>query len=150
MPTDIIVPNLGESIVEATVAEWLKKEGDPVKIGEAIVTLETEKVDLEVGAQADGILGRIVRQSGEDVHVGDVLGVIEEAAAQTAAAPVVPESDRAAARVEEKAQAPKEADKPPVKEDVPEKASPVARRVAQERGIDLGQVPPSGPRGPRD
>ena len=56
MPFNIVVPDLGESVVEATVARWLKHEGDPVSVGEAVVVLETEKVDLEVGAEKDGVL----------------------------------------------------------------------------------------------
>jgi 2-oxoglutarate dehydrogenase E2 component (dihydrolipoamide succinyltransferase) len=74
---DILVPELGESIVEATVAHWLKKEGDPVSFGEALVQLETDKVDLEVGAKGDGVLIKINHQEGDDVRIGEVLGVIE-------------------------------------------------------------------------
>jgi 2-oxoglutarate dehydrogenase E2 component (dihydrolipoamide succinyltransferase) len=74
---EILVPELGESIVEATVAHWLKNEGDPVSFGEALVQLETDKVDLEVGAKGDGVLVKINHQEGEDVRVGEVLGVIE-------------------------------------------------------------------------
>ena len=65
MATEIRVPEMGESIVEATVAEWLKKEGDHVEVGEAVVVLETEKVDLDVGAAKAGILVRIERQPGK-------------------------------------------------------------------------------------
>src|SRR5258708_5820510 len=82
MPVNIVVPELGESIVEATVGRWLKQEGDHVRVGEAVVELETDKVNLEVGADKDGVLGKIVRQKGEDVKIGDVLGVIEEASAE--------------------------------------------------------------------
>jgi len=59
MPTEITVPDLGESIVEATIAEWLKAVGDPVKAGEPVLMLETDKVDLEVGATKDGVLAEI-------------------------------------------------------------------------------------------
>ncbi|MEZ4680457.1 MAG: biotin/lipoyl-containing protein [Caldilineaceae bacterium] len=78
MPTKILVPALGESVVEATVARWLKNEGDTVKAGEAVVELETDKVDLEVPAEKDGVLSKIERQAGEDVQIGDLLGMIEE------------------------------------------------------------------------
>src|SRR5512139_2061711 len=91
MTTEIRVPELGESIVEATVADWLKQEGDRVEIGEAVVVLETEKVDLDVGAAAAGVLVRIERPSGEDVKVGDVLGIIEEVVEGAAAAPAPPQ-----------------------------------------------------------
>ena len=74
---EILVPELGESIVEATIAHWLKNEGDAVSFGESLVQLETDKVDLEVGAKGDGVLVKINHQEGEDVRVGEVLGVIE-------------------------------------------------------------------------
>lgn len=72
----IIVPTLGESVSEATVATWLKKEGDSVKKDEAIVELETDKVTLEVNASEDGVISSIVVQEGENVEVGALLGEI--------------------------------------------------------------------------
>jgi len=87
MPIRIVVPELGESIVEATVARWLKREGDHVAVGEAVAELETDKVNLEVGAERTGVLVRIERKEGEDVKVGDVLGVIEEAPVEVSGAP---------------------------------------------------------------
>ncbi len=80
MATNIVVPELGESVVEATVGRWLKQEGEPVSAGEAVVELETDKVNLEVSAEKAGVLARIERQEGEDVQIGDVLGVIEVSA----------------------------------------------------------------------
>src|SRR3990172_11866547 len=82
METKIVVPSLGESVIEATVARWLKKEGDSVAAGETLVELETDKVNLEVGAERAGRLVRIQRREGEDVKVGDELGVLGEAAEQ--------------------------------------------------------------------
>jgi 2-oxoglutarate dehydrogenase E2 component (dihydrolipoamide succinyltransferase) len=76
MASEIRVPALGESVVEATVAEWLKKEGEAVNTGDVVVRLETDKVDVEVSAEQDGVLAQILRQKGEDVQVGDSLGVI--------------------------------------------------------------------------
>jgi len=87
MPIKIVVPELGESIVEATVARWLKREGDDVAVGEAVAELETDKVNLEVGAERTGVLVRIERKEGEDVKVGDVLGVIEEAPVEVSGPP---------------------------------------------------------------
>ena len=72
--SNIVVPQLGESVVEARVARWLKKEGDAGRAGEPLVELETDKIDLEVGADQAGVLARIDRQEGEDVKVGEVLG----------------------------------------------------------------------------
>ena len=80
MSIDITVPQLGESIVEATVVQWFKQEGDPVATGEALLELETEKVTLEVNANDSGVLARIERAAGEDVRIGDLLGVLDESA----------------------------------------------------------------------
>jgi 2-oxoglutarate dehydrogenase E2 component (dihydrolipoamide succinyltransferase) len=157
MATQIVVPNLGESVVEATVGRWLKNEGDPVKVGEAVVVLETDKVDLEVGAEKDGVLQRIERPAGEDVKIGDVLGVIEETtgAAQRAAAPQpepatvskTQESEPVGARpsLEETRAAPLQEPTPPA-QPAPD-VTPVARRMAEEAKVDLSQVTPSGPSG---
>ena len=78
MSSNILVPELGESIVDARVARWLKKEGERVAAGDPLVELETDKIDLEVGAPQAGVLARIDRRDGEDVKIGEVLGVIEE------------------------------------------------------------------------
>lgn len=135
MPSKIVVPDLGESVIEATVAEWLKKAGDRVAVGEAIVVLETDKVTLEVAAEHDGVLARIERQPGEDVKIGDVLGVIEESGANGAAA----QGEQPTAG-KQAAAAPPEAVKPG--DSTKERITPVARRMAQERDVDLAQVPP--------
>ncbi len=127
MATKILVPELGESVVEATVGRWLKKEGDRVTVGEPLVELETEKVNLEVGAAQTGVLARIERKEGEDVRIGDVLGVIEV-------------KDEGRRKKDEEAP-------PPPSADEKEKVTPVAKRVAQELGVDLAQVSGSGPRG---
>ena len=79
---NIVVPEVGESIVDARVAKWLRKEGDAVSVGDPLVELETDKVDLEVAAPQGGVL-KIGRKDGDDVKVGDVLGVVEDAAAGT-------------------------------------------------------------------
>src|ERR671916_2017737 len=78
--SNIVVPQLGESVVEARVARWLKKEGDRVEVGEPVVELETEKIDLEVGAEHGGVLASIKRKEGEDVKVGELLAVVEDGA----------------------------------------------------------------------
>jgi 2-oxoglutarate dehydrogenase E2 component (dihydrolipoamide succinyltransferase) len=131
MPTNIVVPELGESVVEATVAKWLKKEGDPVAVGEPLVELETEKVDLEVGASHAGVLARIHHPDGSDVKIGDVLGVIEEAAA------VVPTPGPSAPAA------------PPPAE--PARARPrataSAKRLAGEHDVDVGAIKGTGESG---
>src|SRR5919202_4152759 len=87
MPTQIVVPDLGESVVEATVLRWLKQQGERVGAGEKVVELETDKVNLEVSAPSAGVLAGIQHQAGEDVRVGDVLGVIEPAPVEAAQGP---------------------------------------------------------------
>src|SRR5215470_19850462 len=77
---EIRVPTLGESIVDAVIASWMKKEGDEVKEGEALVELETDKVNVEVSAEQNGILQKILKQAGDVVTVGEVLGVVGESA----------------------------------------------------------------------
>ncbi len=80
MASNILVPEVGESIVDARVAKWLRKEGDAVAAGDPLVELETDKIDVEVSAQHAGVLSRIDRQAGEDVKVGEVLGILDESA----------------------------------------------------------------------
>src|SRR3569832_774559 len=86
MSANVVVPEVGESIVDARVAKWLKKEGDAVNVGEPLVELETDKIDLEVAAPQAGVLKSIAHADGADVKVGEVLGVIEDAASGTTAA----------------------------------------------------------------
>ncbi len=136
MPFNIVVPDLGESVVEATIARWLKQAGDPVSVGEAVVVLETEKVDLEVGAEKDGVLASIAQPDGADVKIGDVLGVIDESAKAAA-----PEKTAATSPAPSAPEAAKEPERPAA-------ATPVAKRVASEKEVDLGQVEP-GKRGGR-
>lgn len=90
MPTKVVVPELGESIVEATVLRWLKREGDRVAAGDTLVELETDKVNLEVGAEREGVLVRIDKSEGQEVKPGEVLGQIEDSA-ETGEAPKVSE-----------------------------------------------------------
>src|SRR5262252_465222 len=84
MPANVVVPEVGESIVDARVAKWLKKEGDVVNVGDPLVELETDKIDLEVAAPQNGVLSKIAHADGADVKVGEVLGVIEEGGARAA------------------------------------------------------------------
>jgi len=134
MATQIKVPDMGESVVEATIARWMKNEGDTVKAGEAVVELETDKVNVEVAAERDGILGHIAHPAGDDVKIGDVLAVVEEVGTSVAT-PV----SKPTAQTDGAQPAPE-----PAKE---ERATPVAKRVAAEQGIDLHVVSGAGPGG---
>src|SRR5207248_8952863 len=136
MSVEIRVPPLGESIVDATIASWLKHEGDAVRQGDTLVELETDKVNVEVPAEQDGILQKIIKQEGDTVAVGEVLGMIGEGVtASTDGA----SSSRATVKTEQQApQETSEAQRPP---------SPLARRVAAEHDIDLSQVKGTSPHG---
>ncbi|HVY54841.1 MAG TPA: 2-oxoglutarate dehydrogenase complex dihydrolipoyllysine-residue succinyltransferase [Thermodesulfobacteriota bacterium] len=138
MSINITVPELGESVVEATVVRWFKSVGDAVRIGDALVELETEKANFEVAAEKEGVLSSIIKGDGEDVEVGEVLGVIEEGKAGAAAAPKEPAKPAAEAKPEAK----------PAPEAVrEEKVTPVARKIAEEKQVDLGKVEGTGPSG---
>ena len=132
MPSNIVVPEVGESIVDARVAKWLRKEGDTVSAGDPLVELETDKIDLEVGAPQAGVLSRIDRKDGDDVKVGEVLGVIDESRAG-ASAPAAAAAAPAVSKVEApapEASAPKEKDKTP-------RSTPTARKAAEQHEVDL-------------
>lgn len=137
MSTNIIVPELGESIVEATVIRWFKSEGDAVKIGEALLELETEKANFEVAAEKPGVIKSILKNADDDVEVGEVLGILEEGAAASNDAPVE-------TVVEE---APKATEVEQPKDETNEKITPVAKRLAQEFDIDISKVEATGPSG---
>jgi 2-oxoglutarate dehydrogenase E2 component (dihydrolipoamide succinyltransferase) len=157
MSVKIVVPELGESVLEATVQSWHKKEGERVEVGETVVELETEKVNLDVGATAAGVLTRIEAQEGQDVKVGDVLGLIdvaEEGAAPDTEPPPEREVEDSAG---EESQADEKSGVQQGKVELPKGESadskeagaltPVAMRLAQERGVDLSQVKGTGPGG---
>ena len=135
---NILVPELGESVVEARVARWLKKAGDRVENGEPVVELETEKIDLEVNAPQAGVLAAIRQQEGTDVKIGEVLAVLDETAA---AAPPTP---AAAAEVGTASATMSAA--PATAADSP-RATPTARRMAKDHDVNLGTVPGSGSAG---
>src|SRR5258708_8717206 len=84
MSVEVKVPQLGESVVEATVGRWLKKEGDSVKAGDQLVELETDKVNVEIPAEQDGVLQSILKQEGETVNIGDAIALIEPGAVSAA------------------------------------------------------------------
>ncbi|MDX1664821.1 MAG: 2-oxoglutarate dehydrogenase complex dihydrolipoyllysine-residue succinyltransferase [Candidatus Promineifilaceae bacterium] len=150
MTTRVTVPQLGESVVEATVGEWMKQEGDNVNVGDVLVSLETDKVDVDVGAETAGVLARIERQAGEDVQIGDVLAVIEEGDGATAepagAVPETPTAREAEAARQEPIGAAKLTAAPPETAATPD-ATPVARRMAAREEVDLARLSGSGPGG---
>ena len=84
--TNIVVPELGESVVEARIARWLKKAGDQVEVGDPLVELETEKTNLELSAEKRGVITSIARKEGDDVKIGELLAVVDENGAGAAPA----------------------------------------------------------------
>jgi 2-oxoglutarate dehydrogenase E2 component (dihydrolipoamide succinyltransferase) len=149
MTTDIIVPEMGESVLEATVAHWLKQEGEAVSVGDVLVELETDKVNLEVGAQSSGVLKKIQVPEGKDVKVGEVLGVIDEKAAQPERPQpqALPETKAADTAPVAKAREPDDSAVPIPDRPAAPQVSPVAYRLARESNIDISQVSGTGPEG---
>src|SRR5512139_3536015 len=86
MSIQLKVPSLGESVTQATLGAWLKKEGDPVQVDEPIVEVESEKATVALPAPAAGVLRRVLKQTGDTVAVGEVIGEVEEGAAAQAGA----------------------------------------------------------------
>ena len=146
--SNIVVPQLGESVVEARVARWLKKQGDRVEVGEPVVELETEKIDLEVSAEKSGVIASIARQEGEDVKIGELLAVVDESgtavatAAPSTTAPATPAP--AAATPESKPAAGGNGSGAAATES---RATPTARRMAKDNDVDLGSLQGSGAAG---
>ena len=151
----IKVPPLGESIVEATVSRWVKKEGDVVAAGDTLVDLETDKITVEVPALKPGVLAKRMKNEGEVVHVDDVLGELDETAvgaaigATQAAAPAAnapaPAPTSAPSRAAAAPPAPsRSAPPPPAAQPETTKSSPAARRIADERGIDIAAIAGTG------
>ncbi|CAN5882451.1 2-oxoglutarate dehydrogenase complex dihydrolipoyllysine-residue succinyltransferase [soil metagenome] len=150
MPVEILVPPLGESLVDAVVGTWLKSEGDAVSRGDTLLELETDKVNLDVAATEDGVLASIARNEGDVVVVGEVLGTIAEGAgaaaangAQASQPGPADEPVPAAASIQEPAAlAPSDA-----AVDTAGRAAPAVRRLAEEHHIDLARIPGTGPGG---
>ena len=157
MSVNIVVPEVGESIVDARVAKWLKKEGDSVAAGDPLVELETDKIDLEVAATHAGVLASIAHKDGADVKVGDVLGTIEEGAGANAGGLPADPSAEAPAKAEAAAKAgagteaegagANAAGAVAARTAAKTRATPVARKAAQQNDVDLKNVKGSGDAG---
>ena len=141
MATEIIVPTLGESVTEATVAKWFKAEGDAVAVDEPILELETDKVTLEVNASTAGTLSEIAAKEGENVEVGALLGMIGEGGAASAkkAEAAAPEAPVEAAKPAEAASAVTASE-----DDDKDKLSPAVRKLVDENNLDAGQISGTG------
>jgi 2-oxoglutarate dehydrogenase E2 component (dihydrolipoamide succinyltransferase) len=133
MTVEIKVPPLGESVTEATIAKWYKKPGDAVKVDEILLELETDKVTLEVNAQATGMLQEITAKEGDSVTVGQVVGQIAEGAAGAVSASPAPAASK-----------PAEAPKPTVSVTEEGPLSPAARKMATENNLNPANIPGTG------
>jgi 2-oxoglutarate dehydrogenase E2 component (dihydrolipoamide succinyltransferase) len=159
MASEIVVPSLGESVKEATVAKWLKNVGDSVEVDDPLVELETDKVTLEVNASSAGVLKEIKVQSGTNVEVGAVLGSIGSgngaaaapAKAAEAPAPKKTEAPKAADATAEKAVAPKaqQVAAKPVSNDKGGDSflSPAVRKLVDDNKVNPADVQGSGKEG---
>ena len=147
MATNVVMPQMGYDMREGTVVRWHKREGEEVNRGEVIADIETDKATVEFEAYTAGVLGRIVAAEGIAVPVGNLIAII------TAPGEAVPdageESDAGPAAAAAPAPATPTAAAPPAgsADDGRVRASPIARRLARERGIDLALVAGSGPNG---
>ena len=151
MTLEIKIPNVGESVQEAVLAEWFKSDGEQVQIDEPLLVIETDKVTLEVVAEAAGVL-KILVQEGETVTIGAVVGQIEVGAGKIAEKPAKPEPAPAPQPSEETpAQVPVTETVPPV--DTSQEAgtdmplAPSVRRLIAEKGLDAGKITGTGPGG---
>jgi pyruvate dehydrogenase E2 component (dihydrolipoamide acetyltransferase) len=156
MPTDIIMPQMGESIVEGTITKWLKKPGDKVQRDEPLFEISTDKVDAEIPAPASGVLQEIKVTEGTTVGINTVVGTIAvdgEVAAPAKAAPAAPPAPAKEEKKEEKkpvAAAPTPAptaSAPPPQEsgdDEEARSSPLVRKIAREHGVSLSQISGTG------
>ncbi|MCD9024980.1 2-oxoglutarate dehydrogenase complex dihydrolipoyllysine-residue succinyltransferase [Cohnella silvisoli] len=150
---DIIVPAMGESITEGTISKWIVKVGDTVQQGDLLLELETDKVNLEISAEQDGVVAEILMNEGDTVKIGEAVGRIGEAG--QAAAPKAETAQAAAAPQKENIPAPAAAPAQPAAQasaNVSDSSSstlatPAARKLAREKGIDLSTLPTRDPIG---
>ncbi|MEE8214882.1 MAG: 2-oxoglutarate dehydrogenase complex dihydrolipoyllysine-residue succinyltransferase [Alphaproteobacteria bacterium] len=149
MNVEIVVPALGESVTEATVAKWFKSPGDAVELDEPLVELETDKVAVEVNAQVAGVLAEIAADAGADVEVGGLLGSIEEGAAPAVKASSPGAAPGAAAvppKVAARAATPAPAPAAPPKAAAPAAMAlaPAVRKLVEENRLDAALIPATG------
>ena len=149
---EIKVPELAESITEGTIDEWLVSIGDKVEKGDAVLELETDKVNVEVNSDYSGVITEIMAEEDDDVSVGDVIAKIDENAEAGAASEDAGSKDEAPAPAKEE----KAEEKPAAKEEAPAAetpdnegviATPAARKLAREKNIDLSKVNAQDPMG---
>jgi len=146
MVTEVIMPKMGQTMEKGKVIKWLKKEGERVERGEPLLEIETDKTTIEVEARGSGILRRILAQEGEESPILTVIGYIaKEDEPLPEVRTIVAETSLVAGM---KAEAPKVKEEPEVVEEAARlKASPLAKKIAEEKRVDLTKVPGTGPGG---
>lgn len=152
---EIKVPELAESISEGTIAQWLKQPGDYVEQGEFLLELETDKVNVELTAEQSGVLQEVLKDSGDTVQVGEIIGTISEGEGEggQSTAPQADAQESAGASEEKPATSEKTAEPRESANDEADItktrtiASPAARKLAREKGIDLSEIPTGDPLG---
>jgi pyruvate dehydrogenase E2 component (dihydrolipoamide acetyltransferase) len=160
MPTDVVMPQMGESIFEGTITKWLKKPGDKVQRDEPLFEISTDKVDAEIPAPSSGILQEIKVPEGNTVQVNTVVGVIGDGSGASATAPAKTAAATPAAQASAPASAKKEAKEVPApppatsvsapsnsdtdEEDSDVRSSPLVRKLAREHNVDLAKVSGTG------
>ena len=155
MATEIIMPKMGFDMTEGKLAQWLKKVGDPVKRGEAVAEIETDKVNIEAESPSDGVLLSTFLDPGQTVPVGTLIGLIGKEGEQVDLESMRKKTAGAAAQAPKTTagEAPAEAEQKPETPAAPTagngriKASPLARRVAREAGLNIAELEGSGPGG---
>ncbi|MCC6167824.1 MAG: 2-oxo acid dehydrogenase subunit E2 [Caldilineaceae bacterium] len=158
MATQVKLPDLGEGVLDATISRWLVKEGDSVNQGDVLLEVATDKVDTEVPAPAGGTLLKINHREGDLVDANSVLAVIGAAGEEAAEAPTEGAAEAEQPAPAQTKAAPAQAEQPQDTAETPAgrqpqadgaavKASPVAKRVAADKGVELESVPGTGPGG---
>ncbi len=142
---EVIVPELAESITEGTIAQWLKQPGDTVEKGDYIVELETDKVNVEIISEYAGVLKEQLKEEGDTVLVGEAIAIVDGEGGGSAPEPKKEEPKQAEAPQEE--QQSEQAPEQEAKKGQQPVASPSARKLAREKGIDLAEVPTVDPLG---
>ncbi len=152
MPTDIVMPQMGESIVEGTITKWLKKPGDKIQRDEPLFEISTDKVDAEIPAPASGVLQDIRVSEGATVQVNTVVGTIasdgESVGAKTSKSnsqpAAAPEKSKEEPAAKDEASAPSPKAAPDERDDDQTRSSPLVRKMAREHDIDLSRVSGTG------
>jgi pyruvate dehydrogenase E2 component (dihydrolipoamide acetyltransferase) len=155
MPTDVVMPQMGESIFEGTITKWLKQPGDKVQRDEPLFEISTDKVDAEIPAPASGTLQEIKVEAGNTVQVNTVVGVIGDGDGASAPAPAKAVAPAAPAPEAKKEAAPPPPPPPTAKQPEPEaesdngeqgrvRSSPLVRKIAKDNNVDLAKVPGTG------